>query len=303
MIKKTCLLHIGTHKTGTTSFQALLAQNSRYFRSQGLHYPLVGRNFPVAARLFSDHSRGWIHYSYGHHKLAWELSGRRRDKWSLGRSLTELQKDLQRRQAPSVLLSSEIFECLFRHPDALSVLRDALESLGYGCRVVVTLRTPTDYVQSLYTELAKWHGWTEDIDAFVGRVLADGAIAFREWDFCFDFFRLTTAFADVFGDRYVRALLYDPKDSVGPLLATCGSLLGISLRRVPTGRRLNTRQGSAGHSQSPTSHLSVLLRSSQKGGQPPTTRQVLLPSHREALDERFSKSLADAMLKYGAASL
>src|SRR6516225_2292246 len=94
MPAKRAVLHIGTPKTGTSSFQGLIAQNLAHFRAQGLFYPLTGRV-------------GWAH-----HNLAWELTHDRRYTTRAG-SLAQLAQELERNQPSSVLLSSEDFVCLY----------------------------------------------------------------------------------------------------------------------------------------------------------------------------------------------
>src|SRR6202022_3469950 len=57
-----CFIHIGTHKTGTTSIQHLLSRNSSALRQMGYYYPDAGR----------------LELHPGHHNLAWGISGDRR---------------------------------------------------------------------------------------------------------------------------------------------------------------------------------------------------------------------------------
>lgn len=265
MAPKTCLLHIGTHKTGTTSFQALIAENREQFRNQGLFYPVTGRIY------------------YGHHNLAWELSGDHRFAPGAG-SLAQLADELECTRASSVLLSSEDFECLYRRPNALLRIWETLGAAGYTTLVVMTLRQPSEYVQSLYTELV-WQGLRSNLATFVRRALSDGRIAFRQWDFCFDYSRLSSTFARVFGESHVRVLRYEPDDSVGPLLTVCGSLLGLSLHSIPNQERLNNREARRDHSEEP---------------EDPVSADVLTASERDALDATFGKGLDDALSRYGA---
>ena len=55
---RTAFVHVGTHKTGTTSLQSMLAANAKILRAAGVLVPLAGRV-----------ERG----SAGHHNVAWEL--------------------------------------------------------------------------------------------------------------------------------------------------------------------------------------------------------------------------------------
>jgi hypothetical protein len=293
-----CVLHVGTHKTGTTSFQALLAQNRSYFRENGIYYPLAGRTHPAAGRLFSHWlSRGWVHYSFGHHKLAWEVSGRRRDRWSRGNSLTQLAAELERVKPKTVLLSSEIFECLYGQQEALHRVREMLESVGFTARVVMTLRPPADYLQSLYVEMATWHGFTGELESFVAAALADGGVAFREWEFCFDYSRLVSVFAGVFGGANVRAVQYDAADSVSPLVRTSAALLGVRVPTIPHGERLNARATDWRRPTVPIRRPPPLPRPGHHESHP--LQEVLSISQRGALDAAFNAMFENVVSRYG----
>jgi len=215
-------LHIGTHKTGTTSLQAMVAAHPAHFESQGLYYPRTGR-------------AGW-----GHHNIAWQLTGDERFDPRAG-TLADLLDELRTADPSAVLVSSEDFEYLYRAPGQLSRLRRALDDLGYAVRIVVTLRRQSDYVESLYAELLK-HGLKADLDTFVSDALAQGGVSHGTWEFRLIYDQLLDAFADVFGEDSVRAIPYDPDDSAGPLLRHCGELIGRPLSPVTAPERLNARE-------------------------------------------------------------
>ncbi|MHB8232145.1 MAG: hypothetical protein ACYDDB_04520 [bacterium] len=58
IMKKKLFLHIGTHKTGTTALQSLLATNDRLLSNSGVLFPSAGR----------------IGKYSGHHNIARELN-------------------------------------------------------------------------------------------------------------------------------------------------------------------------------------------------------------------------------------
>lgn len=66
--ERKCFIHIGTHKTGTTSIQHLLIRNSSALRERGYCYPQAGR----------------LELSPGHHNLAWEISSDHRFRDNYG---------------------------------------------------------------------------------------------------------------------------------------------------------------------------------------------------------------------------
>lgn len=285
MATKICVLHVGTHKTGTTSFQALLSNNTADFERQGLYYPIAGRSYP-RTRLF-----------YGHHNLAWELTGDRRYRTRAG-SIETLAAELERTNPTAVLLSSEIFGCLFDRPSALSRVKTVLEQLGYMGRVVFTARTPSDYVRSLHAELS-WRGLRDDLDSFVACALRDGRFSFREMDFCFDYCQFATGFADVFGPLNIRALNYTPRDSVGPLLRACGTLLGIPLHTPQGMHRLNSTQGQRGVADGMARNVNRLRNIRRTRRRDKALRSELSEAQRRALDSRFGESWDVVIQTYG----
>lgn len=285
MATKICVIHVGTHKTGTTSFQAHLAQNSEHFLSQGLYYPITGRNYPVT-RLF-----------YGHHNLAWELTGDRRYRRRAG-SISTLADELRRVHAESVVLSSELFQCLYRNRDALLRVRTTLRGVGYLSRIVMSVRRPSEYVQSLYWELTL-RGLRESPESFVDRVLSDGTFVFRELDFCFDYNRLACAFSEVFGESNVRVLRYNREDSVTPLLDACGALLGLSLSPGTDWKRLNTRGDQTRNSLGIMKRLKRLPQARRAFRQRQAFGVELNNRQREQLDVEWGESLEKAIRRYG----
>jgi hypothetical protein len=223
---KVVALHVGTHKTGTTSLQAMVARHQQHFDDQGLYYPKRGR------------------VGDGHHNVAWELNGDDRYDPTRG-SLVDLVVELEKSQPRGVLLSSEDFEYLYRRPEELEKLRSELAMLGYRARVVVALREPTEYLESLYAELIK-HGLDKDVRTFVTEALAEGGVIFHNWDFRLDYEQLVAGFAAVFGARSVHVVPYDRVDSVGPVLASCGDALRLRVSPIAGWQRFNVRSEPSG---------------------------------------------------------
>ena len=186
---RTCYLHAGTHKTGTTAIQRFLAENEAALARGGTWYPRAARTsaaFP------------------GHHNLVYELLGDPLFDPRAG-TLADVVAELAAAGAPRACLSSENFEWLHVRPGALRALRDALAALGYRPVVVLALREQADYAESLYAELTK-HGSALAFDDFVAAIVQDGVVRFNEggrWVFRFEYAPLVDAFAAVFGRENV----------------------------------------------------------------------------------------------------
>lgn len=267
------MLHIGTHKTATTSLQSMMAANAAHFAGRGLCYPSCCRS------------------GDGHHNLAWELNSDERYRSSAG-SLADLARELRVRQADAVLLSSEDFEYLYRKPHRLLQLRETLEVLGYGVEVVVALRQPSDYVESLYCELRK-HGLEGLLDDFAAEALAGGGLTFRSWDFRLDYQRLVASFAGCFGPEAIHVLRYEESEFVGLLAGTVGELAGLDLTAVPGWPRLNQRQLPAGRGESAGTAPEPIRFSDR-------SRVSLTGVERRAIDEAFAGAIDVLCSRYPA---
>lgn len=183
---KILILHIGTHKTGTTSLQTILSKYEEKLKSFGVYFPKTGR--------ISEFS--------GQHNLAWELIGDERFDPSKGR-IQDLYVELSDGVGSTVILSSEDFEYLYCRPDRLSVLKSLADSLGYELYAVVFFRDPTSYANSLYAELAK-HRLTQSVGSFVDEIVETGEFVFNgKWQFCFDYPKIVEGFQDVLGKERV----------------------------------------------------------------------------------------------------
>lgn len=145
------LLHAGTHKTGTTSIQAVLGDHRKHLRKQGLFYPDT-----------KPHLGGGRH---AHHRLAHALVGIDSDTAAAARRfLDDIASAAQR--SDTLLFSSEAF---YRHVCGvknwrsvsredywplrsryLSHVAGSLSQADVG--VLLFLRRPDSFAESLYRE-------------------------------------------------------------------------------------------------------------------------------------------------------
>jgi hypothetical protein len=149
------VLHIGTHKTGTTALQETLAASGPQLAARGIIYPRL-------------HPR-----ETGHHRLVtpWiDLAHR----GYVGPSAAELWRRLTERHAggrDTLVLSSEGFSRA--RPQAVDFAELAGLVTGFGRRTVVCyLRNQADYIQSVYLQVLK-RGQFVDFDRFVAACLAE----------------------------------------------------------------------------------------------------------------------------------
>jgi len=168
-------LHIGTHKTGTTSLQTTLSAHRLFLNQHGYYYPTAGVPAGLAAQ----------------HNLAWELSQDARFQGKNG-MVTDLWDEIANKPY-DVIVSSEDFECaIYRNPDKVAEFVHMLGDRGFQVIIVVYLRNQVEYIRSLFLELLK-HGYTEAFETFLNVGLKAGIIHWKHWVFPLDY--------DVFLDR------------------------------------------------------------------------------------------------------
>jgi len=126
------ILHIGRHKTGTTSIQHFLALNEVLLLDRyGIYYPKIGRD---------------PYFKY-HHPLF--------DDWAQGRKNLDLQlineiiEDAKRKSASSILLSSEALS-----NDNITETKwiQLKEAFNEEITIIVYLRRQDNYLKAMYAE-------------------------------------------------------------------------------------------------------------------------------------------------------
>lgn len=208
---RTCFLHIGTHKTGTTSLQTFLSENEQSLQLNGIYIPKTGRPSPGT----------------GHHNIAWELNDDPRFSRSFG-TLSDLIMELRSLESRAVCITSEDFEYLHGRLDSLSRLFSDLSSIGYDITVIVYLRPQGEYIESLYAELVK-HGLCTDFYCFFEKIIRTGrVILFDIWRFALDYSLLLNPFTEIFGPGHIIVRRYpcgrDPDYLINDFLSiiSCG---------------------------------------------------------------------------------
>ena len=126
----TLFLHIGLHKTGTSSLQNFLNRNADLLREQGCLWPQAGR------------------VGGAHHNIGYQLMGKKRFSEDAG-GLPELAAELS--GAEMAIVSSEELEFL-----ELAHVRTLREGLGvHPVRVIVYLRHHDQLIASTYAQQVK----------------------------------------------------------------------------------------------------------------------------------------------------
>lgn len=213
MTSRYAVVHVGTHKTGTTALQVFLAVNRPLLESAGIHYPRAGR-----------HDLGGGMMTPGHHQIAMDLMAGETSS-SLDAALAEIAAV----DASAVVLSSEEFQMLLPRPGALEAVAAGLRERGYVPVAIVYLRAQPYYAESVYAEMIKG-GWLTDFDAYLASIVRDGAFTppGSARTMTFDYPRLVAQLETAVGAAIVRAYRSGASDDALPrdFLTMVGGLRG-----------------------------------------------------------------------------
>ena len=139
------ILHVGLHRTGSTSVQGALTASREKLRRRGVLYPHAG-SIKVA-----------------HHGLCFALRGKTDTPWGplapLDQLLSELQTEMNASRCHTVLISSEEFRmlCHEKSPAVGESTRQFLALFSH-VRILCFLRHQIPYLDSAYRIGVAWNG-------------------------------------------------------------------------------------------------------------------------------------------------
>lgn len=207
---KTLYVHIGTHKTGTTSIQAFLREHADALLACGVYVP-------ASTTLYAQS---------GHHNIGFELLDPARFDPAKG-TLDDLAAELAACPALSAVISSENLEYLVRRPELLARLEAAVEGAGFTPVYLVCFREPASYAVSLYRELRTHHGLDARRRRFLCEILLKGSVTVHGyWHFAFDYARFLRSWPS---RHPIVAFAYEQPGGVLPVfldLIGAGALAG-----------------------------------------------------------------------------
>ncbi|WP_121064140.1 hypothetical protein [Chachezhania antarctica] len=196
MTRKTVYLHIGSHKTATTSLQSTFSVSDALMEAAGVLFPKSGRKYQA------------------HHPLAWQL----RDQDTVDTPLDALGDwpalfdEIDASPAEVVVISSEDFEWI--------PTLDRLEDLKrrYDLRVLFYMRSPETYLESFYNQIVK------DFVTRETRTLE--TYMTEEGLFFLDNLRILSRWSKVVGQENVIVRLFDPDYLKGDIVTDFMDAIG-----------------------------------------------------------------------------
>ncbi|TRL36879.1 hypothetical protein [Rhizobium straminoryzae] len=216
--QKTFFLHVGTHKTGTTSIQHFLYDHREDLDRQGIYIPKAGRPPEYA----------------GHHLLPWQMLRDKRIDPSLD-PISDLVAELRDVLHPVVVVSSEDLEFVATRPDQLREFCNRVRALGYRIEIILYLRERTSYIQAIYREQTR-QGARYPLDWYTQQAEETNVIRMSEIK-CFDldYPRLIRNLSRAAKCR-VRVMHYEAEANGMGLLPSFLTILGADEAFIDKGR-------------------------------------------------------------------
>ncbi len=217
-------IHIGTHKTGSTSLQRWLSEHRALLEGQGFG-------------LYEG-----MHIKDNHIELY--LAAMRPERDSFGKqSLRNVVFDADYSAAVSERVRGFVRECgqenlvftteglsLLRHPDELETLRGFFDGVCGGINVVLYLRNKADYLESYRRQLLKVPGRKKS-DTYWSALYVEDDTWLTDYD------QLIAAYENAFGAGSVKVIDYDGEmGRRGNIIPSFAEAIGFPLDREEAAR-------------------------------------------------------------------
>ncbi len=196
MNKKRLVLHIGVHKTGSTSVQNALAANAGLLARHGILYP----KYPAAPAHVTNHNR-----------LAWEIAEGVIDL----AKLREWAQSLAQKDAHTLIISAEDF-CKLKSLDFLACFEEYFEA-----EVILYLRRQDSWINSWYNQNVKWPYLRE-----LSACTPDQFLSYLQEFFWIDYFETVERWARTVGKDRMHIRVLERGQIEDPLADMC-DLCGV----------------------------------------------------------------------------
>ncbi|WP_444883665.1 hypothetical protein [Microbulbifer sp. PSTR4-B] len=191
---KILYVHIGTHKTGSSSIQRFFSANdSTFLRVFGLLYPKTGRSTGGS-----------------HHHLAWEAAGDSRYSARHG-SWKALKNELSTTSWETAMLSCEAFSAYSDDSIMTTHITEIANSLRCDVQPILFVRPQETYFESQYCEGAKGGGLVDSFSHFVMKELEN-----PRYDYC--------KVADAWGKAFQSPIVITYEKGVDSVREICNAM-------------------------------------------------------------------------------
>lgn len=144
-MKPIIYLHIGLHKTGSTSIQATLFSNRAKLLEHGVNYFAIGQNHSETLHPLFSGSPLTYHLNQRH-----GINTKRKAERKNSATRRTLRRELEANTSPRFVISGEDLCTL--SADAVTRMREELSPYAGSFRVIVYVRDPIKYINSAFQE-------------------------------------------------------------------------------------------------------------------------------------------------------
>jgi hypothetical protein len=148
MAKRVCYIHIGPHKTGTSSIQWFLKENRLELLKHGYLVPESGPN------------------NGAHHGLARKLCGQELPAHQQS-AVADFARALDETPSEAIIISSEALGGLLRKPDYATTFFSRIRELNLEPKLVLFPRNPSQRMNSSYSSIVRTFRRSESFEDFV----------------------------------------------------------------------------------------------------------------------------------------
>jgi len=207
---KVVYIHIGPHKTGTTTIQLSLTVNESLLRKEGVLCPLTGRQNLNSA---------------GQHYLAWELLDRNSKRLEPNHNYWEnLLKEIRKsKNVDKVIISSEDFSS-YNNSDIYKI-RNLLS--GYKVKIIIYLRRQDEALQSLWVAQVRNANIQPPVDSFI-----DWLSKFNYEAGSVNYLKIIQAWERTFSRENIILGVFDPKQFNGSLFNDFLALCELDIKNI-----------------------------------------------------------------------
>ena len=200
------ILHSGTHKTATTSFQRVCIKYKELLLKDLIYYPslrsLSENRYLLGA--FKDNVMNLVHFN-NHSPLAWLIQQNEFD--SLEKYFKFIFNEAKELKYKNVLISGEDFENLLIDQNLAKKLLNILREIGFSdVEWIFVKRDPYTYLNSIYSELSK-HRLILNFQKLYEEAYEKGYITVSSniytWKFVFDFEKFVNEFDNYLGGKAI----------------------------------------------------------------------------------------------------
>ena len=154
MCTRRAILHIGSHKTGTSAIQFSLSKNRRSLGRQGFFYP-------YACKWIYDHSHNFLVFSM----LKSKETG---DKSIFEKQMSELEREIEHNQSANMIFSSEMLEkTVFFAPKLLNEFLSMLKKHFNDIDIVYCFRDEISLCDSAFKQQVQSNKFDGEPKSFV----------------------------------------------------------------------------------------------------------------------------------------